>query len=56
MKSAGDFKRRLDEEFDFMVTPLVFDLSLNFISSSFYISDVYGNPGNNNIIIIKLKF
>jgi|GEM_PF-1557856 Ca-activated chloride channel homolog len=43
--SSRQFRRRLAEEFDFMVTPLVFDLSLSFASSGFAIEKVYGAPG-----------
>ena len=42
--STEDFKRRLDEGFDYMVTPLVFDLSLKLESSGYDIKAVYGSP------------
>ncbi len=42
--SADEFKKRLDEEFDFMVTPLVFDLSLKLTSTTNKIKAVYGSP------------
>lgn len=42
--SSKDFKRRLDEEFDFMVTPLVFDLKLSIESEGYDIEAVYGVP------------
>ena len=42
--SAADFKRRLDTEFEFMVTPMVFDLSLNLESNGYQIAAVYGSP------------
>jgi Ca-activated chloride channel family protein len=42
--SEKAFKERMDEEFEFMVTPLVFDLELAFNSSSFAIDKVYGSP------------
>jgi len=45
--SADEFKKRLDEEFDFMVTPLVFDLSLKLTSSTNKIEAVYGSPDAN---------
>jgi Ca-activated chloride channel homolog len=41
---SKEFKLRLDEEFDFMVTPLVFDLKLALQSDSFQVKDVYGSP------------
>lgn len=42
--SSTDFKTRLDEEFEFMVTPLIFDLKLNLQSDNFKIEKVYGSP------------
>jgi Ca-activated chloride channel family protein len=41
---SKEFELRMDEEFDFMVTPLVFDLKLALQSDGFAISDVYGSP------------
>lgn len=45
--SSEDFYQRMDEEFDYMVTPLVFDLELKFESDDFKISKVYGSPEAN---------
>jgi Ca-activated chloride channel family protein len=45
--SAKAFKKRLDEEFDYMVTPLVFDLKLSLQSKGFEIDAVYGSPDAN---------
>lgn len=42
--SSREFKKRLDTEFDFMVTPLVFDLSLDFTSDGWEIEHIYGSP------------
>ncbi|RUM65926.1 MAG: hypothetical protein DSZ05_05225 [Sulfurospirillum sp.] len=42
--SLHDFKKRLDDEFDFMVTPLVFDLKLALDSDAYDIEAVYGSP------------
>lgn len=42
--SAEDFKTRMDDEFEYMVTPLVFDLALNLESEGFEIETVYGSP------------
>jgi Ca-activated chloride channel family protein len=42
--SAGEFKERMDDEFDFMVTPLVFDLLLNLNATGYEIEKVYGSP------------
>jgi len=43
--SVSEFEQRLDEEFEYMVTPLAFDLSLKVESSEYEIADVYGSPG-----------
>ncbi len=45
--SSKEFKKRLDEEFDYMVTPLVFDLNLKLQSDAFKITAVYGSPEAN---------
>jgi len=45
--SAKEFKKRLDSEFDYLVTPLVFDLSLKLSSNDFVIDKVYGAPKAN---------
>jgi Ca-activated chloride channel family protein len=42
--SSSDFKRRLADEFDFMVTPMVFDLDLKLDSRAYKIAGVYGSP------------
>eukprot|EP01023_Acetabularia_acetabulum_P011516 TRINITY_DN1532_c0_g1_i1.p1 TRINITY_DN1532_c0_g1~~TRINITY_DN1532_c0_g1_i1.p1 ORF type:complete len:797 (+),score=137.84 TRINITY_DN1532_c0_g1_i1:96-2486(+) len=48
--SPSDFRKKMDEEFDFMVTPLVFDLKLEIDSESFndgegwQVIKVYGSP------------
>ena len=42
--SAVQFKKRMSDEFDFMVTPLVFDLELKLIAPGFKIKKVYGSP------------
>lgn len=42
--SAAAFRKRLDAEFDYMVTPLVFDLTLDFKSPGYRIDTVYGSP------------
>lgn len=41
--NSREFKKRLDEEFDFMVTPLVFNLRMYFKSQAFDIEAVYGS-------------
>ncbi len=40
--SAKEFKQRLDNEFDYMVTPIVFDLKLTLVGGE--IEAVYGSP------------
>ncbi len=45
--SSEDFTRRLDGEFDFMVTPLVFNLKLQLSSDDYTIEGVFGSPEAN---------
>jgi len=45
--SDEDFLKRMDEEFDYMVTPLVFDLKLRLLDSDNKIEAVYGSPEAN---------
>ena len=42
--SADEFTKRMDDEFDFMVTPLVFDLRLKLDAPGCEIEKVYGSP------------
>ena len=42
--SADDFARRLDREFDYMVTPWAYDFSLQMTSAAYFIEAVYGAP------------
>lgn len=42
--SREDFKKQLDDNFEYMVTPLVFDLSLKLKASGYEIKAVYGSP------------
>ncbi|MCF7918968.1 MAG: TonB family protein [Candidatus Cloacimonetes bacterium] len=42
--SAKEFKKRLDEEFDYMVTPLVFNLNLVIDAQGYEIKRVCGTP------------
>lgn len=42
--SASEFERRLGEEFAYMVTPLVYDLTLELQGDGYELSDVYGSP------------
>lgn len=42
--SPAQFRERMDEGFDYMVTPLVFNLSVSVASDGYAIADVYGSP------------
>ena len=42
--SPSEFKDRMDENFDYMVTPLAFDLELAIEAPGFEIQAVYGSP------------
>ena len=42
--SSKAFSKLLDEEFEYMVTPLVYDLELKLSSSNYSIEAVYGSP------------
>jgi len=42
--SPSQFRQRVEEEFDYMVTPLVFNLSLNFESRGWRVEKVFGSP------------
>ena len=42
--SSKEFSKLLDEEFEYMVTPLVYDLELKLTSSNYSIEGVYGSP------------
>ncbi|HEY94509.1 MAG TPA: VWA domain-containing protein [Dehalococcoidia bacterium] len=45
--SAEQFRERMDDEFEYMVTPLVFDLQLTLESDDWKIEEVYGSPEAN---------
>ena len=42
--STKEFKTRMDDEFEYMVTPLVFDLQLSLTATGYEIEKVYGSP------------
>ena len=42
--SSEEFAERMDDDFDLMVTPLVFDLRLALDSEGYRIGDVFGSP------------
>ena len=58
--SPGEFKKQMDKNFDYMVTPLVFDLQLKVESSGFEIQKIYGSPeaneATNEVIKVKTLF
>jgi Ca-activated chloride channel family protein len=45
--SADAFRERMDEGFDYMVTPLAYDLSLSVQSGGWEVANVYGVPSRN---------
>ena len=45
--SSKEFAKLLDKEFDYMVTPLVYDLELKLSNSMYEIEAVYGSPESN---------
>ncbi|QMU54891.1 MAG: VWA domain-containing protein [Nitrosopumilus sp.] len=45
--SSLSFEKRMVDEFDFMVTPLVFDLVLSLDADGYVIDKVYGSPESN---------
>ena len=47
--SPKEFKKRMDAHFDYMVTPLVFDLRLKMEAPGFEIHKVYGSPLANEV-------
>lgn len=42
--SSSEFQKRMDEQFEYMVTPLVFNLKLNLTADGYEIQKVYGSP------------
>jgi hypothetical protein len=45
VKSAKEFKQHMEEEFDFLVTACVFDVTVSFTSNAWSVERVYGSPG-----------
>ena len=58
--SSKEFKKRLDDEFDYLVTPLVYDLKLELVSGGFKIEKTYGTATNqsspNTLIEVNTLF
>ncbi|KAL6074867.1 Ubiquitin [Balamuthia mandrillaris] len=48
VKSGKEFTAKLDDEFDLMVSPLLFDLKLSFKAEGWEIENVYGSPQSVN--------
>jgi Ca-activated chloride channel family protein len=44
VKTSEAFRKRLDDEFDYMVTPLVFNLRFHLSSDAYAIDKVFGSP------------
>merc|ERR1711977_611754 len=44
VKTSEAFRKRLDDEFDYMVTPLVFNLRFHLSSDAYVIDKVFGSP------------
>ena len=55
--SPSQFKERMDDGFDFMVTPLVFDLNLQLTGGNLSIAEVYGSPEADEVTgdVMKVK-
>lgn len=45
VRSPEEFKQRMDTNFDYMVSPLVFNLQLTVDAPGFEVQKVYGSPG-----------
>ena len=60
VSSEKEFKSRMGEEFEYMVTPLVFDLNMDLKSDGFEIEKIYGTDSidseNGNIMHINTLF
>jgi len=58
--NSKEFKTRMDEEFEYMVTPLVFDLEMNLESEGYEIEAIYGTTGadkdTGNIMYVNTLF
>lgn len=58
--NSEEFKKRMGDQFEYMVTPLVFDLQLNLESEDYEIAAVYGsdtvNKANGNIMNVNTLF
>ncbi|WP_440991578.1 vWA domain-containing protein [Haloarchaeobius baliensis] len=44
VQSGQEFEERLGDEFDYMVTPLVYDLELELVGEGYAVTDVHGSP------------
>lgn len=53
--SEDEFNSKMDEEFEYMVTPLVFDLKLELESDDFEIAEVFGSDTENKGEIMNVN-
>lgn len=53
--SEDEFNAKMDEEFEYMVTPLVFDLKLELESNDFEIAEVFGSDTKNKNEIMNVN-
>jgi len=49
VKNSKEFKKQMDEDFDYCVTSLVFNVTVNLIAKGFHIDKVFGSPESNNL-------
>ncbi len=58
--SSSEFKDRMGEQFEYMVTPLAFDINLNLSSEDYKIEKVYGSdkadPSTGNLMKVNTLF
>jgi len=49
VKSSREFKKQMDEDFDYLVTSLVFNVKVHLEAKGFHIDRVYGSPESNTL-------
>ncbi|MGM0601520.1 MAG: vWA domain-containing protein [Candidatus Rifleibacteriota bacterium] len=55
VNSSWEFKKRMDKEFEYMVTPLVFDLTMRLKSDGYSIEKIMGSPEADESTNLLLK-
>ena len=45
VNNTKEFKKHMEDEFDYLVTPSVYDVSISFTSNAWSVDRVYGSPG-----------